>query len=430
MADLPTPRGPIPLTPAQIDALYANTTGYSLLPSQFTYSVQTARVTFPDGSMSSLPDAASVAAFRQQLGIWDALIAPDFQDRTGTDTIGYVELRAYIPGPRTTFPTVDAYSGNGISPDQPAGASNIYVPVPQGVNGENVDGSGARYVSIYGIDSAVIGHVLGISITDTSYQTLQSLSAYLPPNFIRSYYSNLSANGSSSVYTASVTIPIGGPSVLEVAAAQSRYGADQDTGAGNTTYAFQDGARSAQTLYDAGGIDTIDLSALTRGSLVDLRPGSYSSIGYSSVAEQESYWAARLGAAYASAVHDVFADPNARVYTGENNLGIAFGTIIENVTGSNVADLIIGNDAANALRGGGGQDTLTGGLGADTLTGGGDGFNVFRDALAGLNGDTITDFTLSDRLVLSDASLSDFAYTRSGQTITLAGGQKIGRAHV
>ena len=59
-------------------------------------------------------------------------------------------------------------------------------------------------------------------------------------------------------------------------------------------------------------------------------------------------------------------------------------------------DTIIGNTVDNVITGGLGIDKLTGGAGNDT----------FHDTLAGLNGDTITDFTAGDKIVITNASLS------------------------
>ena len=95
---------------------------------------------------------------------------------------------------------------------------------------------------------------------------------------------------------------------------------------------------------------------------------------------------------------------------------------IENLTGSFGDDRLIGNDQANRLDGASGNDTLSGGLGADTLVGG-DGSDTFLDTEAGLNGDTIVDFTTADKIVISDAQLGSFTFSLSGNVLTYTGGQ-------
>uniref|UniRef100_UPI00286D159D M10 family metallopeptidase C-terminal domain-containing protein n=1 Tax=Sphingomonas sp. TaxID=28214 RepID=UPI00286D159D len=103
---------------------------------------------------------------------------------------------------------------------------------------------------------------------------------------------------------------------------------------------------------------------------------------------------------------------------------------IENVTGSNFGDTLTGNGFANSLDGGtgndvisagGGDDFIIGGAGTDNLTGG-TGADAFSDTRSGLNGDTITDFTSADRIVLTDATLAGFTFSLSGSTLTYSGG--------
>jgi hypothetical protein len=69
--------------------------------------------------------------------------------------------------------------------------------------------------------------------------------------------------------------------------------------------------------------------------------------------------------------------------------------VIENAIGGSGADTLVGNSAANVLSGRSGSDNLTGGNGND----------VFRDTMANLGGDTITDFARGDRIVLTNATL-------------------------
>jgi Ca2+-binding RTX toxin-like protein len=94
---------------------------------------------------------------------------------------------------------------------------------------------------------------------------------------------------------------------------------------------------------------------------------------------------------------------------------------VENVEGSNFADLIVGNSSANLLSGGSGDDVLGGWAGIDTLTGGA-GLDTFKDVAAGLNGDTITDFSRGDVILITDATLAGFSFLLSGDLLTYTGG--------
>lgn len=70
------------------------------------------------------------------------------------------------------------------------------------------------------------------------------------------------------------------------------------------------------------------------------------------------------------------------------------------------------------LDGGDGNDVLTGG---GVLIGGA-GNDTFKNSAAGLNGDTITDFSRGDRIVITDASLAGFGFSLSGSQLSFTGG--------
>lgn len=115
----------------------------------------------------------------------------------------------------------------------------------------------------------------------------------------------------------------------DLLALQYLYGG-RDTAVGNDHYVFNDNAGNyLQLLRDNGGIDTIDLSPLTIGATLNLQPGCSSHIG-------------RIKTKAAA----------------ENNMQLAFDTVIENVIGSAYADTIVNNDANNNIDGGEGQDCV------------------------------------------------------------------------
>lgn len=149
----------------------------------------------------------------------------------------------------------------------------------------------------------------------------------------------------------------------DVYALQRKYGADMTTRTGDTTYGFNSNAGDVfdldvnstprYTIWDAGGYDTWDFSEAANPVDLDLRSGSFSSIG-----------------------------------GGINNLSIAYDhfasnpavTWIESAIGGAGDDTIDGNDAANTLGGRGGADLLYGGVGEDHLDGGDDGDTLFGGA--------------------------------------------------
>ena len=177
------------------------------------------------------------------------------------------------------------------------------------------------------------------------------------------------------------------PMEADIVAMQTLYGLSTTTHTGNTTYGFNSNAGGvydaslypnvALTIFDSGGNDTLDYSRSSANQLINLNPETFSNVN------------GNIG-----------------------NLSIGRGVVIENAIGGSGSDTIIGNSAGNVLTGGLGNDVLTGGGGNDT----------FLDTIAGHNGDKITDFTVGDKIVFSDASLGSFSFSLSGSTLTYSGG--------
>ncbi|WP_077530384.1 DUF4347 domain-containing protein [Vreelandella utahensis] len=91
-------------------------------------------------------------------------------------------------------------------------------------------------------------------------------------------------------------------------------------------------------------------------------------------------------------------------------------------TNLNGDDSITGGNGGDTINGGVGNDTLTGGGGEDTLSGG-EGDDTFLDSAAGLDGDTILDFTSADEIVITgEGGAVDGAFTQfdnATNTLTL-----------
>jgi hypothetical protein len=120
--------------------------------------------------------------------------------------------------------------------------------------------------------------------------------------------------------------------LYDIAALQQMYGVNTSYNSGNTTYVLENNA--AKTLWDGGGIDTLDGSALTGNLAMDLRAASFSSIG-------NTY-----------------------------NFAIAYGVDIENVNTGSGNDTITANDLNNVINTNNGNDIIYGSLGSDTIDGG------------------------------------------------------------
>ena len=128
------------------------------------------------------------------------------------------------------------------------------------------------------------------------------------------------------------------------------------------------------TLYDTGGIDTLDLSneGMDGTGRIDALGEQLerinNTIDFTDVADVITSQVVNLNPGWTS-----------NVYGGQANLVIANGTIIENyiagygddhVTGNVADNRLEGRDGDDELDGGPGDDTLIGGSGSDTLVGG------------------------------------------------------------
>ncbi len=127
-----------------------------------------------------------------------------------------------------------------------------------------------------------------------------------------------------------------GPMLYDIAALHEIYGANSFN-TGNTVYNrayFRNAWDMFDAIWDTGGNDTIDASDVLTDTSIDLRPGSFQSIGGL-----------------------------------QNNLVIAFNVEIENATTGAGSDTLIGNESVNRLIAGAGNDTFNGYAGDDFLSG-------------------------------------------------------------
>lgn len=161
---------------------------------------------------------------------------------------------------------------------------------------------------------------------------------------IMSYF-GASNTGANHVYQGQAVFA-STPLLHDIAAIQRLYGANTSFASGDTTYGFNSDADPAfridsstqqvvYSIWDGGGLDTLDYSGYGNNQIIDLTAGSFSSIGALT-----------------------------------KNVSIALGATIENAVGGRGNDLLIGNAADNRLAGGGGNDRLQGGGGSDVIDGG------------------------------------------------------------
>jgi hypothetical protein len=234
----------------------------------------------------------------------------------------------------------------------------------------------------YGYYTALheIGHAIGLSHSFGGSSSGATLSAAddIARNTVMTYtqydrnqYWVQSGTSITAQYFYATT-----PGLYDVAAMEHLYGTNASSNNTNTIHQFANWTASSplyfQTVVDTGGADTFDASAQVRSSTINLTPGTFSSLGLFSEAEQEAYWGTVLGGtinipstSISSGSGTGLASRTA-LYTGADNVGIAYSATIENAIGGSAADTITGNTANNALKGGLGNDTMDGGAGSDT----------------------------------------------------------------
>lgn len=138
---------------------------------------------------------------------------------------------------------------------------------------------------------------------------------------------------------------------LDVVALQELYGANLTHNAEDTVYRFTGSLGTApfmDTIWDTGGVNTLDLSSSDRQQLVDLRQG-----GLTHIVRNTGIPDALTG-----------------VPTGSDVYMIAFGTEMHHVITGNGNNSIMGNELHNSITTGSGNDTIRGMGGNDILRGG------------------------------------------------------------
>lgn len=366
---------------------------------------------FGEGKGYTPFSAAQQAAARIAIHNWDDLIAPTYVE---TSHPGSSEM------PKTDILLANTYTGPAQAWAYYSGYPNQYKHVAGDVwvADPRINGSNNQFLpGQYGLQTLnhELGHSIGLSHPgaynfgdDTDGDGQPDPITYTGDAFyfqdsnqfsIMSYFDSYETGAQNIDWNVMRFLYPSTPMVDDVFVAQQKYGADMTTRTGDSTYGFNASAdvwneamrfhdgemATIFTIWDADGNDTIDLSGYYTPSVIDLREGGYSSAG-----GYGAYDASLVGTAptldqinannadagmgprpaslfdvYFNGVEGTNEGLSWEEITGTDdqhlmgqNIGIAYGAVIENAIGGEGNDRINGNQADNSFTGNGGADTF------------------------------------------------------------------------
>lgn len=304
--------------------------------------------------------AAEQTAFKSAMALWSAVANITFtmvDTLAAANTVYYRQSSTTSPLPKNvTLPKGQTHVGADYTAGAPGAASvpatqSAYMTMDTSMDGWK-DITSFTYWGGYAIGTVVheLGHVIGLihagpyngavnaalqqyNATDTS---LWSLMSYIDPtDKTAKYYSSYPVTSTNcrldQNYTPTTFMP------LDILAAQRLYGAPATTPLNDVTFGFNCtivgdckpffdftvNSMPVISLYATGLANTLDVSAWSTPSTVNLNPGTFSSVDGMT-----------------------------------NNLGIAYGTRIDTAFGGSGDDTFIVNANADTINGGGGTNTV------------------------------------------------------------------------
>lgn len=403
---------------------YATQTSFNadLTVTSQTQTLQDAKTFIDDLSKSNTIDTLTDLSTVDTTGV-SSLLSGDYWD-SNLDTITY-SFNTTIPDDYELYPYTDLTDGWGALSGQSQDAVNLAMQDASSylaVSFEQVASDGLIQLNMLEMDSYTSGFAFipgtlrsyggdiffnnDLNIEDKNLTILHELGHalglkhpfegenQLPTSLddinhsIMSYtaqnsYVPLLSFSSSQIFMDYTQLQPDSYSLYDIAALQSIYGVNTTTNTQDNIYTSSFKEHQIQTLWDAGGIDTIDLSNTTGSSTIDINDATLNTADkktledvidiYQNIAEQNNK--SQHNDWIQEQITHLYNTNN--LYTGIDNLAIATGTVIENITTGSGSDTITDNEVNNIINtgagndkiylGNGGYDIVDGGAGDDTL---------------------------------------------------------------
>jgi hypothetical protein len=347
---------------AALEGEFVNGAPQVWLTGNLTYSFPTGASYFDGGlgygrgevSAGWAPlNSAQRDAVRSALAAWSNVANVTFTEVADGITVGDI---------RFAFTSQGVGLGHAYLPlNQNAAAGDVWIDTDlitqTFVSGHNVNGAFGtpdRYNSQGALNYMTllheIGHALGLS------------HPFAEPGVTRGTAA-VNATWADTVMSYTAQDPYFGgapttPMVWDILAMQYLYGPNLTYRTGNDTYTYDENNINWETIWDAGGTDTLVITNTTNlinGVVINLNEGAYSGVGFGT----------NMGYSLTRGYQPAFGLWLAG-YEGTGRVAIAYGTTIENIVTPDMSDVITGNAANNRITSGFGHDVIDGGGGVDT----------------------------------------------------------------
>jgi serralysin len=327
--------------------------------------------------------SAEATRFRTALAQWSNV--------SGLQFIEMPDMSSLVGDIRVAYTWMDSAEAWAYAPHQSPVGGDIWI----NSNSNSYHSTFAAGSYAYLTMLHEIGHALGLKHPHEASESIPATLASSQDTLAYTLMSYFSSPANQNTYLSFYPTT---PMVLDIQAIQSLYGKDKFYNWTDTTYSYKDDSTYLETIWDAGGTNTIAYGG-TKAATIDLREGSGSRMGI-------EVYVRNLSGANIDTV---------------SNVWIAYGTRIHNATSGTGNDVITGNDLDNILTGGGGNDSISGAGGND------------RIILSGTGTSTVDGGADLDTLVLSGTRSSyNISSSNTGHLIagTMTGAASITESNI